>query len=207
MTDCDILVKKQDALKSWFLLQKYGFIPDIIKSPLHRKIIAEIGKHLPTLRKDDFPIEIHHRLFVEPEKNNKLDEAIDNAFEIDIEGTKAYILNDDIHLDYLKEHLYYHLVSGESQLRQYLDLELLKPESSPPIPEGFLAAPVISVSRKQRINAYRVLFFSLPQRIRFRFLAGDIFPSLNWMKKRHNCGTLKALLYYPQRLGKLVWLM
>ncbi len=73
MTDCDILVKKADALKAWLLLQENGFIPDIIKSPLHRKIIADIGKHLPTLRKDDYAVEIHHRLFREADKERKTD--------------------------------------------------------------------------------------------------------------------------------------
>ena len=51
MTDNDILVKKADAMKAWLLLQKHGFIPEMIKSPLHRKIITEIGKHMPTLAK------------------------------------------------------------------------------------------------------------------------------------------------------------
>ncbi len=79
MTDNDILLKKEDAVKAWHLLQENGFVSDMIKSNLHKKIIAEIGKHLPTLRKDDYPIEIHHKLFPESEKNKKLDEAIENA--------------------------------------------------------------------------------------------------------------------------------
>jgi hypothetical protein len=207
MTDNDILVKKDDALKAWQLLQKYGFISDMIKSLFHEKIITEIGKHMPTLRKDDYPVEIHHRLFYENEKNEKLNYAIDNAVAIDIEGTRGYILNDDLHLDFLKEHLQYHLVSGDSQLRLFLDVELIKPGSAPPIPDGYLTNPNDSVKLKQRKNAYRIHFFSLPRRIRFRFLAGDIFPSLKWMKKRHHCGTLKALMLYPRRVGKLLWLI
>ncbi len=39
------------------------------------------------------------------------------------------------------------------------------------------------------------------------FLLGDIFPSLSFMKKRYNCpGSLKALIYYPHRFGKILWL-
>jgi hypothetical protein len=207
MTDNDILVKKDDALKAWHLLQKYGFISDMIKSPFHEKIIAEIGKHMPTLRKDDYPVEIHHRIFQGAEKNDNLNEAIDNAIAIDLDGTRAYILNDDLHLDFLKEHLHYHLVSGDSQLRLFLDMELIKPGSAPPIPDGFLINPNDSVKLKQRKNAYRIHFFSLPRRIRFRFLVGDIFPSFKWMKKRHHCGTIKALFLYPRRIGKLFWLL
>jgi hypothetical protein len=207
MTDNDILVKKDEAHKAWLLLQEYGFISDMIKSPFHEKIIAEIGKHLPTLRKDDYPVEIHHRLFYAYEKNEKLNDAIDHAVEIDLEGTRAYILNDDLHLDFLKEHLHYHLVSGDSQLRLFHDMELIKPGSAPPIPDKFLTNPNDSVKLKQRKNAYRIHFFSLPWRIRFRFLLGDIFPSLRWMKQRHKCETIKALFLYPRRIGKLFWLL
>jgi hypothetical protein len=207
MNDADILVKKGDVMKAWLLLQEHGFESDMIKSPFHEKIIAEMGKHMPTLRKNDYPIEIHYRLFYDHEKNEKLNDAVDNAVAIDLEGTRAYILNDDLHLDYLKEHLHYHLASGDSQLRLFLDVELIKPDSAPPIPDGFLINPNDSVKLKQRKNAYRIHFFSLPRNIRFRYLVGDFFPSVKWMKKRHGCGCVKTLLYYPQRMGKLIWLL
>lgn len=206
MTDTDILVKKDDALRAWNLLQQHGFIPEIIKSPLYKKIITEIGKHLPTLVKDGYAVEIHNRLFHEPEKNGKLNNAIDNAIGIDVEGTRAFVLKDDIHLEFLKDHLDYHLVSGGAQLRLFLDMELIKPGSAPPLPDGFLTKPDQSASRQQRKNAYRTAFFSVPKEIRFRYLAGDIFPSLQWMRKRHNCSTFKAFCLYPGRLGKLLWL-
>jgi NOL1/NOP2/fmu family ribosome biogenesis protein len=207
MTDNDILVKKEDALKAWLLLQKNGFRSEMIKSSLHRKIITDIGKHLPTLVKDGYAVEIHHRLFAKAEKNEKLNEAIDNAVEIDVEETKAYILNDDIHLEYLKAHLIYHQLSEGSQLRLYLDLELIKPGSAPQYPDGFLTKPNQTGIPGQRKNSFRAVFFSLPPRIRFRFLLGDIFPSLKWMKRRHGCGAVKAILLYPGRIGKVMWLL
>ena len=207
MTDNDILVKEEDALKTWMLLQEHEFQSEMIKSPLHRKIIAGIGKHLPTLVKDGYAVEIHNRLFREAEKNGKLNNAIDNANEIDIEGTKAFILEDEVHLDFLKEHLQYHLVSGDAQLRLYLDMELFKPGSAPAIPDGFLTKTDQSFSLEQRKKAYRANFFSIPNKIRFRYLVGDIFPSLNWMKKRHGCRAFKALFLYPERLGKVFWLL
>ena len=199
MTDNDLLVKNEDAMKAWLLLQKHGFIPEMIKSPLYRKIITEIGKHMPTLVKEGYSVEIHNRLFRESEKNRKLNNAIENAVEIDIEGTKAFILKDDIHLDFLKEHLQYHLVSGGAQLRLFLDMELIKPGSAPPIPDGFLTKPDQSVSPEQRKKAYRATFFSIPKKIRFRYLVGDIFPSLGWMRKRHECGTVKAVLLISEK--------
>jgi hypothetical protein len=39
------------------------------------------------------------------------------------------------------------------------------------------------------------------------FLLGDIFPSLSFMKKRYKCNSpLGAIIHYPPRLGKLLWL-
>jgi hypothetical protein len=207
MTDNDILVKKEEALDAWNLLQKYGYKPGMIKSYLHIKIITETGYHMPPLQKDGYSIEIHYRLFSEPGKNEKLNDAINNAVEIDINGTKAYILNDRDHLGFLKEHIQKHLISGLSQLMLYLDMELICPGSSPEIPEGFLSNPDQSMDPNRRKEAYRIHYFLLPGRIRLRFLVGDIFPSLRWMKQRHNCGTVKAILFYPQRIGKLFWLL
>ncbi len=207
MTDADILVRKEDGMKSWLLLQENGFTPHNIKSPLHNKILPLIGKHLPTLLKDGYPVEIHTRLFDEPGKNEKLGEAIDNAVEIDIEGIRALIPNDEIHLEYLKRHLEYHLRTGGAQLRQYLDMELIRPGSAPEFPEGFITNPVPPERRVQDRDAYVAQFRSLPGGIRMRYLIGDIFPSLKWMKQRHKCGTLRALILYPRRIGKVLWIL
>lgn len=207
MTDNDILVKKENAMKAWLLLQKHGFIPEMIKSPLHTKVITDIGKHLPTLTKDGYAVEIHHRLFNEAAKNKTLDEAIDNSNKIDVEGTEAFILNDDIHLEYLKEHLYYHQISEGSQLRLYLDIELIEPGSMPQFEDGSLIHPDQTGAPGLRKSAFRANYYSMPPQIRLLFLAGDIFPSLKWMKQRYGCGTLKALLLYPGRIGKVLWVI
>jgi len=40
------------------------------------------------------------------------------------------------------------------------------------------------------------------------FILGDIFPSVGFMKRRYGCrSTLKAVLFYPHRLGKLGWIL
>lgn len=40
------------------------------------------------------------------------------------------------------------------------------------------------------------------------FILGDIFPSIGFMKRRYGCHTtLRALLFYPHRLGKLAWIL
>lgn len=39
------------------------------------------------------------------------------------------------------------------------------------------------------------------------FITGDLFPSVEFMKNRYGCRTvLSALLFYPHRLGKLIWI-
>lgn len=39
------------------------------------------------------------------------------------------------------------------------------------------------------------------------FIAGDVFPSVDFMKRRYGChSNLSALLLYPHRLGKLIWI-
>lgn len=39
------------------------------------------------------------------------------------------------------------------------------------------------------------------------FLLGDLFPTITFMKERYKCKTgFGALLYYPHRLGKILWL-
>jgi hypothetical protein len=60
-----------------------------------------------------------------------------------------------------------------------------------------------------RGRVYRETISDIPGIHRkFLFLLGDIFPSFSFMKKRYNCaGTLKLLLYYPLRMGKILWLI
>ena len=206
MSDNDILVKKDDAVRAWRLLQEHGFVSDMIKSPLHRKIITCIGKHMPTLRKDGYAVEIHHRLFDEPGRNSILNDAIDNANEISIEGMKAFILKDDIHLEYLKKHCDYHISTVDFQLRLWADMELLSPGSGPQLTEELITEPGKKRTGQHK-EVYRSHFRAIPRGSRFRYLLGDIFPSIKWMKKRHGCEAVKAALMYPGRIGKLLWLL
>ncbi len=39
------------------------------------------------------------------------------------------------------------------------------------------------------------------------FITGDLFPSVEFMKNRYGCrSTISALLFYPHRLGKIIWI-
>jgi hypothetical protein len=98
-------------------------------------------------------------------------------------------------------------MEGEVQIRQYADIILLDKTSKVIMPETFIINPQQHDNPRFRKAAYRKAVESVAIKYRLRYLAGDIFPSVKWMKERYSCSGLKALLYYPQRLGKLLWLV
>ncbi len=65
MTDADILIPREQALKARRLLLEGGFTSLPMKSLFHRPIMLHIGKHLPSLLKNGIMVEIHHDLFGE----------------------------------------------------------------------------------------------------------------------------------------------
>lgn len=72
----------------------------------------------------------------------------------------------------------------------------------------FLKSPK-SNPAPERSHSYRPLLREIPGFHRkVIYVAGDIFPTIGFMKKRYRCNSVwKALAYYPHRLGKLVWLL
>jgi len=58
-----------------------------------------------------------------------------------------------------------------------------------------------------RKAAYKARIRSIHPGHRLLFLLGDTFPSISWMRKRYKCKGPKAMIYYPQRIGKLFWLI
>jgi len=208
MNDNDILTKRDDALRAWTLLKQNGFSQELMKSPLHKKVMLDIGKHLPCLYKNGYAIEIHHKLFdknVSPYKS--YDDLIDNAVEISVSGTKALILPKEMQIMHLIDHFERHALEGDSQIRMYADIILLDKTSSIVIKNIFMGDPMQSHKTEYHRSAYKITLRSMPVRYRLRFLIGDIFPAVQWMKKRYRCSGIMAILFYPHRLGKLVWLV
>lgn len=204
MNDNDILVKPDNALKAWYLLQNEGFKHELIKSPLHKRILCNIGKHLPCLYKDGYAIEIHHKLYNEnlSDDNNPIDDAVETL----IGDTKALVLSKKQQLIHLIDHFKKHATGGEMPLRLYTDIVMLDKTVKIEIPDDFILNPQQNYKVKYLKAGYKEGVNSIPLKYRLRYVIGDIFPSVKWMKQRHRCGWLKALFYYPQRLGKLVWL-
>lgn len=206
MTDCDILINSENALKAWYLLQNEGFLHGIIKSPLHKKILTTTGKHLPSLSRDGFIIEIHNKLF-EPGITEDHIDHFDIAVEISVGDTKALTLSKENHLRYLISHFNRHAVEGGCQLRLYADIKLLDNSAELNFPESFIYNPDQEMKSEFRKTAYKLAINDIPAKYRFQFILGDIFPSVKWMKERYKCSGLKLVFLYPLRIGKLRWLI
>jgi hypothetical protein len=56
---------------------------------------------------------------------------------------------------------------------------------------------------------YREIFRHVPGFHRKAlYLLGDLFPTISFMKNRYSCKSgLAAILYYPHRWGKVLWLV
>ena len=208
MTDNDILIKPEETKKAWNLLQQEGFKLDPLKSPLFKKIIFELGQHLPALYKNGYALEIHDNLFDRRSTGNiSSSDPFSDTLEITIGNTKAFILSEEIHLKYLISHFEQHAIAGDCQLRLYNDIILLDRFNSLKMPDSFISDPMQGNNKEFRKAAYKARISSMNPKYRFTFVLGDTFPSLQWMQKRYNCNWLKASLMYPLRIGKLRWLI
>jgi hypothetical protein len=124
MTDLDVLLTRQDCLDARMLLMENGFRSFPVKSVFHKPIMGYIGKHLPTLVKNDLRLELHHELF--GRDNSSLTELLyERSCETDINGEKAFLPPKNIFFLYLVRHLCMHEMNNESQLRLYSDLVFL----------------------------------------------------------------------------------
>jgi hypothetical protein len=208
MNDNDILLKSTEAMKAWNILQQNGFRTEPLKSPLFRKIMFELGHHLPALYKNGYAVEIHNSLpGISAADDKEMYDPFADPAEILIGDAKACILPEDIHRSFLIDHMKRHARSGDCQLRLYLDIILLDKNCEVIFPPEFISDPKQGKMRQYRIEAYRSAVKNIPARHRLRFIAGDIFPSMAWMKKRYKCSGFKLLLRYPKRAGKLLWLI
>jgi hypothetical protein len=75
MSDADILLPKDECMRGWRVLQAAGFVPLPFKSPLYWLIPLHVGKHLPSLIKGGFSLEIHHSLFWGKEKGLPIEDC------------------------------------------------------------------------------------------------------------------------------------
>lgn len=206
MNDNDIYIHPDKAIKAWELLKKHGYIPEPYKSPLFAKIRFKIGRHLPALYKDGYMLEIHNRLFYS-EADDSNSDPFSGAEITKIGGIEALILSSEMQLKYLISHYEHHAESGDCQLRLLADINILDKNNKIGIDDRFVEQPIQSSNPEFAKAAFRATLLSVSPESRLRFITGDIFPSLRWMKTRYRCNTLKAMMHYPPRTGKLLWIL
>ena len=112
-----------------------------------------------------------------------------------------------LHLKYLISHFEKHKEEGSCQLRLYADILLLDKNNKVEFPDKFIKVPKQEMKKEYRRAAWKKTVAEVPAKYRFRFIIGDIFPSVSWMRRRYKCNAGRAMLYYPVRIGKLGWLM
>jgi hypothetical protein len=259
MTDADVLLSHDDCLPARKILMDNDFASLPLKSVFHKPIIAYSGKHLPTLTRNGFAIELHHELFGTA-KNVLTRMLYNNSTMVKINGETAFLPLPQIFFLYLVKHLYLHEMNNESQLRLYADLVVLIEKFREEI-INFDLLEYANRAGMQEILAWRleplrdlwgisfpecinefinkwynpasvnkfVFFLKSPKgnppenrsllyrntlneipgfHRKFLFVLGDLFPAIEFMKKRYSCrSALKAILYYPVRWGKLWYLV
>ena len=259
MSDVDILIAKVQCMKARKILIENGFVSLPVKSVIHKLIISNIGKHLPSLIKNGTSVEIHHELFGD-RKKILTRMMLENSYKIELKGEKVFIPQPQIFFLYLVNHLYLHEMNNESQLRLYTDLVVLIDKYRDIILNQNLLE-YASLAGMNEILAWRleplrdlwgisfpswindfidrwhdqrsidrfVFFLKSPKgnpplnkawyyrhaineipglHRKILFIIGDIFPTIPFMKKRYKCKSgFKTLLYYPHRLGKILYLL
>ena len=258
LSDVDILIEKDQCIQTRNILIANGFVSLPVKSVIHKLILGNLGKHLPSLMRNGASVEIHHRLFGD-KKNDVTRMLYETSYEIELRGEKAFIPQPLIFFLYLVRHLWLHEMKNESQLRLYTDLVILIEKEHDSI-INYDLLEYASLAGMAEILACRlevlrevwcvlfpswiddfiekwhdprfidkfVLFLKSPKgnsswdkalfyrhRIseipgfhrKFLFIAGDIFPTIRFMKERYKCKSgWKAMFYYPHRFGKILYL-
>lgn len=259
MTDADLLLSKEDCLRAYKILKSNGFRSAPLKSAIYKLIVTHLGKHLPSLYKNDISLDLHIDLF--GNNGSKLTCLLfENSKQVLVNGEAAYIPDVQLLFLYLVKHLYLHEMNNESQLRLYADLVILIEKYRDEIINSNLIDLAIRADMCEilawRLEPLRDLWgISFPswlndfinkwynpdsinrfisflkspkgntspdraeifrQRLsevngihrKFLFVFGDLFPTMAFMKKRYNCkNKITALLYYPHRFGKLIYLL
>ena len=115
ISDIDLYIgDRNECLKAWQHLVNSGYTPRPLKSELHNKILLDFGKHMPDLYKDGISIDLHNSLF-------DIEHHID-TISISTGRSELTIPAYDIHFLYIAKHLKHHELSGQSQLKFYIDL-------------------------------------------------------------------------------------
>lgn len=253
MSDADLLVSPGDTLRARGVITSLGYESRPLKSSLYRRILMDLGNHLPEMHRGGISVDLHHRLF--GARATALTEMGVNApGTVTAAGTTCNVLPPRISFLSLVAHLQKHDIKGEFQLRLYCDIYLLLVKYRGDILTTELneEAQMAGIEEEVKVVLYlmKVLYdFDVPPEFtadvrtelidlnrflvnledpgyaepvsaaefyrrnlrsvkgtggKLIFIAGDLFPSVTFMKNRYRCRTaFGASLHYPHRLGKI----
>jgi hypothetical protein len=254
MSDADLLVSPGDVLRARDVIESLGYESRPLKSPLYRRILPDLGNHLPEMHRGGISVDLHHRLFGARATALTV-QAVEAPGTVTAAGTTCNVLPPRINFLSLVAHLQKHEIKGEFQLRLYCDIYLLLVNYGSDILTADLTAEAgmagIEEEVKVVLHLMKVLYnYDVPAEFtadvrteliglnrflvnledpgyaepvasaefyrrnlraingtmgKLIFIAGDLFPSISFMKKRYRRRTaLGAALCYPHRLGKLL---
>ncbi|HEX2975571.1 MAG TPA: nucleotidyltransferase family protein [Bacteroidales bacterium] len=162
MTDIDIIVAPEDAMKLRRAMQENGFeAAPFISSIYERKLYVE-GKHLPELTKYGIDTEMHTRLF--DQKGNSFTESlIERSYPSGLYRNLQYP-DPQLHFLYLIKHLCKHESEGSSQLRMYTDLALIAEKDKTILNEDLLSSAESLSLDKSLKSKLQIIndFFDIP---------------------------------------------
>ncbi len=124
MSDVDVLIDRKKCIKARKLLMDNGFKSLPVKSVIHKIIIKNLGKHLPSLEKNGALFEIHYELFGK-EKNGLTSLFMEKSSVTLLQDENVSVPYPQLLFLYLVRHLWLHEKNNESQLRLYTDLVVL----------------------------------------------------------------------------------
>ena len=124
MSDADLLVAPGDALRARDIILSLGFASRQLKSPLYRKIILDLGDHLPDMYRGGVSVDLHHRLFG-PLATELTAQALRLSYKVTAGGKTYNVLPPRIAILSMVRHLQKHHNKGEFQMRLYCDIYLL----------------------------------------------------------------------------------
>jgi hypothetical protein len=122
LSDTDLLVKREDALQAWNLIQTLAYDSSGFMSEWHKKNFILALRHLPPLFRGQFNIDINWNLFFGLEQGEALTKQA-YAHAVIIDGCK--VLSSEFHLLHSIYHLNEHWLKGECMLKWYSDLLLI----------------------------------------------------------------------------------
>lgn len=196
MNDIDLYIDREDCLRAWNHLISKGYKPQALKSPLYKKIILDIGKHLPELYSDGISIELHHKLFDTPPTSSAAflpDEALAKE-GYPLPHAPCSLLPVEVHFLYLIKHLVYHETQGESQLRLYNDLCQLMTQCSRDVKESGILdmAKEYGLAEQLSEKFYTLhLLWGMP-------LPDELFKSITAQKKQQIENKIRAFILKPK---------